>query len=188
MAQILLTNGAAQATPAAGAISLYSKSSDKNLYYKNETGLEIGPLNGLSPNVQSNFFVWQSTAQTIAATTFTLVNMQSKVHDDLNEFNTTTSLFTATFPGTYQFSGAVLANNTTPQNQILSFYKNGALLVRVVQKAADAPVNGQLSGTTPPVKLLAGDTIGLYYYEGAADTLFAQTTPNYIWFGGIRLK
>ena len=189
MAQLLLQNGITQATPAAGTIAIYSKTTDKRLYYKDETGVEVGPLGvSLISTQQSNFFVWQSTAQAIAASTFTLVGMQSKVHDDLSEFNTSTGLFTATAPGTYQFSGAVLGSNTTAQNQILSIYKNGTLLVRLVQQPTNPPGSGQLSGTSPPIKLIAGDTIGLYYYQSAADTLFAQTAPNYIWFGGIRLK
>lgn len=44
MAQILFTNGIAPATPGGGTVSLYTKTSDKKLYYKDDTGTEIGPL------------------------------------------------------------------------------------------------------------------------------------------------
>lgn len=44
MAQIILTNGAAAATPAAGTVSVYTKTSDKKLYFKDDAGLETGPI------------------------------------------------------------------------------------------------------------------------------------------------
>lgn len=44
MAQIILTNGVAPATPGAGTVSIYTKSSDKRLYYKDDAGTEVGPL------------------------------------------------------------------------------------------------------------------------------------------------
>lgn len=44
MGQILLPNGAAAATPASGYVAIYTKTSDKQLYYKDETGAEVGPL------------------------------------------------------------------------------------------------------------------------------------------------
>ena len=46
MAQLLLQNGVTQATPAAGTLSIYSKTADKRLYYKDDAGVEIGPLGG----------------------------------------------------------------------------------------------------------------------------------------------
>lgn len=45
MSQILLTNNTTvPVTPGTGLISLYSKASDKRLYYKDDTGVEIGPI------------------------------------------------------------------------------------------------------------------------------------------------
>jgi hypothetical protein len=44
-AQIIFTNEAsAPATPGAGTVSVYTKTSDKRLYYKDDTGTEVGPL------------------------------------------------------------------------------------------------------------------------------------------------
>jgi hypothetical protein len=40
MAQIILANGTAPSNPAAGNVAIYSKTSDKQLYYRDETGLE----------------------------------------------------------------------------------------------------------------------------------------------------
>jgi hypothetical protein len=42
---IFTTEGSAPATPGSGTVSVYTKTSDKRLYYKDDTGTEIGPLN-----------------------------------------------------------------------------------------------------------------------------------------------
>jgi hypothetical protein len=46
MAQVIFTNGIAPATPGSGTVSLYTKTSDKKLYYKDDTGTEVGPIGG----------------------------------------------------------------------------------------------------------------------------------------------
>lgn len=54
-AQVLnLTEVNSAATPFAGAINLYSKFSDKRLYYKDEFGVEIGPLLGSGGPLPTN--------------------------------------------------------------------------------------------------------------------------------------
>lgn len=44
MAQIILPTGTAPASPASGTVTVYSKTSDKKLYYKDDSGTETGPL------------------------------------------------------------------------------------------------------------------------------------------------
>ena len=65
-----LTNqGSAPGTPTAGTVNLYTKSTDKRLYYKDETGTEIGPIANASG------------AQTNQTNTFTAVqNFDADVH------------------------------------------------------------------------------------------------------------
>ena len=49
---------AAPGTPAAGTVNVYSKTADKRLYYKDDTGTEVGPLgaaNGAQTNVSNTF-------------------------------------------------------------------------------------------------------------------------------------
>ncbi len=131
MAQILLSNGAAAATPAAGAISVYSKTADKRLYYKDDAGVEIGPLvtsvgqatqaanlvyagpsSGAAaqptfrqivyPDFATSTFVdVNGTTQAIAATTFTALIFPTKNSDTLNEYDTTTGTFTPVNSGLY---------------------------------------------------------------------------------------
>jgi hypothetical protein len=48
MAQIILSNGTAQSTPAAGTVTVYSKTADKLLYYKDEAGVEHNITQGSS--------------------------------------------------------------------------------------------------------------------------------------------
>lgn len=50
--------GTPPGTPAAGTVNLYTKTADKRLYYKDDTGTEIGPLgpaNGAQTNVSNTF-------------------------------------------------------------------------------------------------------------------------------------
>lgn len=136
----------------------------------------------------SNFLAWQSTQQSIPAATYTLLQMQTKDHDDLNEFDVSTGLFTCSKSGTYIFSAGALGTNSTTQKQVLEFYKNSSVIARVKQDAANAPIIGAVSGTSPPINLIPGDTVGAYYYQEAADTLYAQTGPYYTYFGGYRIK
>ena len=44
MSQILLGTGVAPAAPSTGQITVYAKTADKGLYYKDEFGIETGPL------------------------------------------------------------------------------------------------------------------------------------------------
>ena len=60
-------NLANQSTPpgaaSAGSVNLYTKTADKRLYYKDETGAEIGPLgpgNGAQTNIQNTFTAQQN--------------------------------------------------------------------------------------------------------------------------------
>ena len=131
MAQILLSNGAAQATPAAGVISVYSKTTDKRLYYKDDAGVEIGPLvtsvgqateaanlvyagpsSGAAaqptfrqivyPDFATSTFVDVSgSTQSIAAATFTALIFPTVATDTLSEYNTTTGAFTPLNAGIY---------------------------------------------------------------------------------------
>lgn len=131
MAQILLSNGAAQATPAAGVVSVYSKTTDKRLYYKDDAGVEQGPLvtsvgqatqnanlvyagpaSGTAaqptfrgivyPDFATSTFVdVNGTTQAIAAGTFTALIFPTKNSDTLNEYNTTTGTFTPVNSGLY---------------------------------------------------------------------------------------
>jgi hypothetical protein len=48
-AQIILKNEAsAPVTPGSGTVTIYTKTSDKRLYYKDDTGTEVGPLDTIS--------------------------------------------------------------------------------------------------------------------------------------------
>ena len=56
---LTVTNqGTPPGTPSAGTVNLYTKTADKRLYYKDDTGTEIGPLgpgNGAQTNVSNTF-------------------------------------------------------------------------------------------------------------------------------------
>ncbi|MGH9743698.1 MAG: hypothetical protein ACRD51_15240 [Candidatus Acidiferrum sp.] len=63
---LMLNNqGTPPGTPGTGTVDLYTKSTDKRLYYKDETGAEIGPLgpgSGAQTNVANTFTAPQNIA------------------------------------------------------------------------------------------------------------------------------
>jgi hypothetical protein len=54
----LANQGTAPGTPSAGSVNLYTKTADKRLYYKDETGVEVGPIasgSGAQTNTPNTF-------------------------------------------------------------------------------------------------------------------------------------
>jgi hypothetical protein len=88
MAQLIFTNGIAPATPGSGTVSLYTKTSDKKLYYKDDTGTEIGPLSAggnsfstIAVSGQSDV-VADSTADTLSLVAGTNINITTNASTD----------------------------------------------------------------------------------------------------------
>lgn len=69
MAQIILPNGSAPASPASGTVTVYSKTSDKRLYYKDDTGTEIGPLATAVTGAITGSGLTMATARILGRTT-----------------------------------------------------------------------------------------------------------------------
>lgn len=149
MAQILLSNGAAQATPAAGAISVYSKTTDKRLYYKDDAGVEQGPIvtsvgqatqnanlvyagpaSGAAaqptfrgivyPDFSTVTFVdVYGSAQSLTGGSFTALVFSTVVTDNLAEYNTTTGTFTPQQTGYYDIFHSSESVTTNTDQRIL---------------------------------------------------------------------
>ncbi len=81
------------------------------------------------------FSVYQSTGQSLSATTFTKLSMPNKEFDTDAAFDSTTNnRFQPTVPGYYQLSGAVgFPAPGVTTNYTLSIYKNGAEIRRALQ-------------------------------------------------------
>jgi hypothetical protein len=133
----------------------------------------------------SNFLAYQSTAQSIVAATSTSVQFQTKLFDDLGEFNATNGTFSPLVAGTYVLCAGVTGSQSTATSRAVSIYVNGFETVRLQQNSANAGW-ATMSGCSGPIKLAVGDVIAIYYYTGLADTLSDYRDLTY--FGGYRIK
>ena len=156
MAQIILTNGAAAATPAAGAISVYSKTADKRLYYKDDTGVEQGPL-GSAGSVTDK-------ARGFMTAAFTTGTGPVKVPIDTVSFDTnglvdlTNTRITPKKAGYYSISyRASVTGTAAGQRAFPMCYKNGAEVARGV----DSTIS-----TVSPIGAGGSD---IQYFNGTTD-------------------
>jgi hypothetical protein len=92
----------------------------------NCTGL---PQAGLASGVAGNgpaFSAYQSSAQTLSATTYTKINFQTEEWDTANCFDSTTNMrFTPNVAGYYQVNGGI-SSATSATGIIVNLYKNGS--------------------------------------------------------------
>jgi hypothetical protein len=134
---------------------------------------------------KSNFSAWQSTAQNIAAATYTVVQFQTKIFDDTGEFNAATGAFTAAASGTYVFSAGVYGSQTTATSRFIAIFVNGSETVRL-QEHQNITGRAVVAGGSGPIKLNAGDAVTLCYLSQLADTTVAVQAVTY--FKGYRIK
>ena len=133
----------------------------------------------------SNFRAYQSTGQSIAAGTATAIIFQTKVFDDLTEYDVATGRFTAKVTGTYVFNASIHGSQTSATNRFVMVYINGTENCRIQQDTASIG-SSAMTGSTVPVKLNVGDYAQVFYVTGIADTLNASASLTY--FGGYRIK
>jgi len=133
----------------------------------------------------SNFRAYQSTGQSISANTWTAIIFQTKVFDDLVEYDVATGKFTAKVDGTYMFKVGIKGSQTSATNRLIMIYLNGSLYQYIFENPSFTGAIAIFAGTTP-IKLNAGDYAQAYYYTGIAETLTAGQTFTY--FGGYRIK
>jgi C1q domain len=133
----------------------------------------------------SNFFVYKTVAQAIPATTYTACNFDTKLFDDLAEFNTSTGTFIPSVAGTYIFAGGIAGTQTVVTRRILGLFVNGTERVRLQDNNGNDG-GSVICGASAPVKLNAGDAVRLYYYTGIAEN--TATTQQTDFFGGHRIK
>lgn len=119
----------------------------------------------------TSFHVWRSTAQAINVATMTRIIMDSKSFDVLNEV-VADGTFTAQRAGDYVFSITAAETNVVSSNRILVLFVNDVEKCRIFNITSE---NGShvLHGTSPVIRLNAGDTVKPYVYFGAANTLYA---------------
>ena len=155
-----MTNqSSAPGTPASGSVNLYSKTADKRLYYKDDTGTEIGPIaatSGAQTNVINTFTAQQNFA---ADTQFGGPNPWFDIRK-YGGYSSTTS----TPPST---TGSITSGQTTLTLANAQDFANGQGIV--VWLAGPAPSNIFTPGqpTVTPINLNGGSTT--YNYKVIAE-------------------
>jgi hypothetical protein len=131
------------------------------------------------------FSVYQSTAQTFAASTFTLLEFQTVEYDTGSSFSTSTYQYKPGVAGYYQINASMSLNGTDsePVVIIISIFKNGTEYKRGVQTFSfqqQIIVSSlvEMNGTT--------DEISIYAYVSAAATTTAGSAETY--FNGVMVR
>lgn len=117
--------------------------------------------------------------------------LNTKVFDDLNEYNTANGRFTAQKSGTYCFTGAVTgdASQTTVGLRAIGFAVNGVTPVRIrVAKNFEVTGPDLISGSSGPMRLTAGDYVQMYYFSQYSETIPVPPDNASTYFGGWRIK
>ena len=123
------------------------------------------------------------SAQTLAGSTWTLMNANSAVYNIGNHYNTTSKTFTAPVAGTYyiygQWFGSVGSNRA-----IVAFYKNSTRIFESLTVGSTA--NGGISyqGCTT-IQCAATDTIQWYGYHEQGSGVAVNTNSNLSHWGGF---
>lgn len=154
---------------------------------------------GLAANVAGNgpaFSAYANASQTATSNVLTKVVLQVEEFDTNNNFDSTTNYrFTPTVAGYYQLNAQLFLVGTVTTTQIvLTIYKNGSPLVRLVDAnpASSLSANSNttvcgsalvyLNGTTDYVELYG------YYYLGTSTFSQSSSTPNTSRFSGSLVR
>ncbi len=136
------------------------------------------PVNGPA------FSAYQSSAQTISASTYTKVNLQTEEFDTNACFdNATNYRFTPTVAGYYQVSGSIRVGASRTQIQVF-IYKNGS---SIKDLGTDVSSNvAQCNGSALVYFNGSTDYIELYCWIGATQALAAGVSGTYFQAAMIR--
>lgn len=143
----------------------------------------IQPVGAKAEIIQpTSFRAYQSTSQSIAATTFTKLLFQTENYDIGGKF--ADSAFTATEPGIYLFHAAAQAIEVDGQASLLRFLVNGAEVSRAYYGQSGA-ADRILATGSGVLRLVAGDVVTVDVYYSVAETTEAGITQTY--FTGHRI-
>jgi len=137
------------------------------------------------PGSISCFSAYQTSNQTITAATQKVITGYTKLFDDNSELSTTTSAFVPALAGTYVFSGGVCGSQAVVTARLVSIFVNGFQRCTLSNNSATSGQAVAL-GTSPPIRLAAGDSVTLVYFSSLADVTTAG--QNTTFFGGWRIK
>ncbi len=140
-------------------------------------GLTINSSTLVSNSAQVAFSVYRGSNQSVPSSTYTKILFTSKDFDTNNNFDLTTSRFTATVAGKYQFNASAVCSGGTYCYIVL--YKNGTSYIQ----NGSSSVYVQIGDI---IHLEAGDTVEAYIYNTGSTVMLGDKV--YTRFSGILLN
>ena len=167
--------------------------------YETDTGsLKIG--DGSTAWISLKYKIWplsrsratRTTAQSFPDSTPTIIIYNTKVFDNLGEYDETTGVFTATNAGYYQVNASLLSDSAAwavNEFWVIELFKNGVLYSRGVYRQADAIVTANFGSTfSDMVFLNATDYIDMRIRHNQGAPVNNITTAVYNYFSVHRLS
>ncbi len=154
-------------------------------------GLVVTPDNSGNILLQYNgisapaFSAYGSAATSLAANAATKVLFQAEEFDTASCYNTSTSIFTPTVAGYYQFSTSVDLASPVSSNSYIAFYKNGATFkygfhINASSYSLNLSALIYCNGST--------DYIEVYVYQTSGGAINTNPTNTGVYFQGCLLR
>jgi len=121
------------------------------------------------------FSAESTTGQSITSTTWTKVTLGSEIFDTNNNFSS--SRFTATIAGYYQFNGCIRCAGSSLTGIVVSLYKNGSIVgYGNAQQSSVAPDNS--INVSEVIYLAVSDYVELYGFIIGTSPSFAYAAAG----------
>lgn len=185
----------APSSPSAGALWWDSTNGVLRIYYSDGTSSQwvdafTSGSGGSGTSNAAAFYAYNSTGQNVSSNTSTKLVFDTERYDVTSCYDTSTSRFTATVAGYYQFTTCATRGNAGAPygtNFLIAFYKNGAEHVRGNQVtggiyALQATGLIYLNGTT--------DYVEVYIFQAAENpaTIGSATSEATVYFSGVMVR
>ena len=151
-----------------------NSNTDRTLTLPDEAGTVLTSASDITPNSGPAFSVYLSADQSISATTFTKVLLDTEVFDADNSFDLANSRFLPSVAGYYCFNGFISASNgANVSRQITSFYKNGSEYTRSADTTQSSSSYATRAGGSVLIYLNGStDYVELYGWQSGSSTAF----------------
>jgi hypothetical protein len=153
-------------------IAAPNSNTDRTLTLPDEAGTVL--TSASSQVTGPAFSVYLSADQSISASTFTKVLLDTKVFDAENSFDLANSKFLPSVAGYYCFNGFIsTSNGANVSRQITSFFKNGSEYTRSADLTQTSTAFCSRAGGSVLIYLNGStDYVELYGYQTGSSTVF----------------
>ena len=159
----------------------------KNVFYFNP---QIISIQSSPTNIgMTSITTTTTTVQSIPASATTIIEYDSKSHDDLEEFDVTTYTFTTRTAGYYQFEAGAKLSSTDATICNLGLYTGGtpAVMFDESYNASGSPENKFLKGSVTRI-CIANEAFTVRIYQGGTGTINLSNDNLYTYFRITRIK